>query len=116
MSAKRIKFSAKEAGMMHGWTKRALVFAVTVTLILTTTGLQAADPDDEFGEKPTGLSMMADFVFLRPFGIAATAVGTVFFVGSLPFSAAGGNVNAAFQKLVKDPAEFTFHRPLGKLE
>ena len=102
--------------MMHGWTKRALVFAVTVTLILTTTGFQAVAQDPEAGQKPTGLSMMADFVFLRPFGIAATAVGTVFFVASFPFSAAGGNVKAAFKKLVSDPANFTFRRPLGKVE
>jgi len=34
--------------------------------------------------------MMGDLVIMRPLGIAATAVGSVFYVLSLPFSLAGG--------------------------
>jgi len=40
-------------------------------------------------------------------------VGTAVFIVSLPFSALGGNTKIACQKLVKDPAKFTFKRPLG---
>jgi hypothetical protein len=46
--------------------------------------------------------------------VVATAIGTVFFVVSLPFSAAGGNIDIASEKLVKKPARFTFKRPLGE--
>ncbi len=57
--------------------------------------------------------MMGDLVVMRPLGIAATAVGTVFYVLSLPFSLAGGNEPEARQKLMGDPAGYTFTRPLG---
>jgi len=58
--------------------------------------------------------MMGDLVVMRPLGIAATAVGTVFYVLSLPFSLAGGNEPEVRQKLMADPAEYTFTRPLGE--
>ncbi len=57
--------------------------------------------------------MMADLVVMRPLGIAATAVGAVAYVLSLPFSLAGGNEPEARQKLMGDPATYTFKRPLG---
>lgn len=65
-------------------------------------------------EEPEGGEMIYDAVIVRPIGIIATAVGAVFFVLSLPFSAAGGNVDSASEELVKKPARFTFKRPLGE--
>jgi hypothetical protein len=69
--------------------------------------IQALD-DDKAGY------MMGDLVVMRPLGIAATAVGAVFYVLSLPFSLAGGNEPEARQKLMGDPAGYTFTRPLGE--
>ena len=57
--------------------------------------------------------MMGDLVIMRPLGIAATAVGAVAYVLSLPFSLLGGNEAEARQKLMGDPAGYTFTRPLG---
>jgi hypothetical protein len=65
-------------------------------------------------EDPSGGAMMFDLAVVRPVGIVATAVGCVFFVVSSPFSALGGNIDTAGEKLVKDPASFTFKRPLGE--
>ncbi len=65
-------------------------------------------------EEPEGGEMIFDLVIIRPVGIIATAVGAVAFVLSLPFSALGGNVGAAGEKLVKNPARYTFTRPLGE--
>jgi hypothetical protein len=65
-------------------------------------------------EEPEGGEMIYDAVIVRPIGIIATAVGAVFFVLSLPFSATGGNVDSASEELVKKPARFTFKRPLGE--
>jgi hypothetical protein len=58
--------------------------------------------------------MAGDFFVVRPLGIAATTVGAVIYVLSLPFSLAGGNEEEARQKLVVDPATYTFARPLGE--
>jgi len=68
------------------------------------------------GEGATAEKMIADLLLLRPLGIVATVMGTAFFIVSLPFSVPGGNTKAAFQKLVTDPAKFTFDRPLGEVE
>ncbi|KPJ77615.1 MAG: hypothetical protein AMJ54_07270 [Deltaproteobacteria bacterium SG8_13] len=63
--------------------------------------------------EPSAGAMTYDLFFLRPFGAAATIVGSAIFVVSLPFSALGRNVPAAGKALVADPFAFTFTRPLG---
>ena len=70
---------------------------------------------EEYFEKedPSGGMMIYDFILVRPVGIVATAVGGVFYIISLPFSALGDNTGEAAQALVIDPAAYTFKRPLG---
>jgi hypothetical protein len=65
-------------------------------------------------EEVSAEKMMADLLVARPLGFVSMVVGSAFFVVSLPFSAVGGNVDEASQKMVKDPAKFTFQRPLGQ--
>jgi len=67
----------------------------------------------ELDEK--GGHMIGDLAVLRPLGILATAAGAIAYVISLPFSLAGGNEEEARQKLVIEPAKYTFTRPLGDL-
>ena len=77
----------------------------------------AANAGEYFeAEDPSGGAMMFDFAVVRPVGIVATAVGCVFFVISSPFAALGGNIDTAGEKLVKDPVNYTFKRPLGYFE
>lgn len=101
---------------MYGWTKRLLVFVMVIALVCTTAGFSALAQDSGMKDEPRGDAMIADFVLVRPMGIVATAVGTAFWVVSLPFSALGKNTGVAWNKLVKDPFVFTFSRPLGKFE
>ena len=58
--------------------------------------------------------MAGDLIVVRPIGMVATAVGSIIYVISLPFSLLGGNEEEARQKLVIDPAKYTFTRPLGE--
>jgi len=102
--------------MKHGWTRRSLVFVLVMVLVCTTTGFSAFAQDLKVQDEASAESMMADFVFLRPLGIVATAVGVVFFVASIPFSAPTGSAGKAFDKLIADPAYFTFARPLGQID
>lgn len=60
-------------------------------------------------------AMAADLVLARPLGLAAVVAGTAVYLFSLPFHAMGGNTVQAWQKLVLDPTEYTFHRPLGEM-
>jgi hypothetical protein len=106
----------KEANTMRRKKTGAVIVVIITTLVLTMSGFQAVAQDQKIGEKATGEAMAADLVLLRPLGIAATAIGTVLFVASLPFSATGGNAKGAFDKLVGEPGGFTFARPLGKVD
>jgi len=74
------------------------------------------NPPDKFEIQGSAEAMIGDLLIIRPIGIAVTAVGTVVFIVSLPFSVPGGNTKDAFQRLVVDPAKFTFKRPLGVFE
>jgi hypothetical protein len=65
--------------------------------------------------EPTGGEMMADAFLMRPFMLVGTVLTTATFIVMLPFSALGGNVGESAEKLVKEPAAYTFTRPLGEL-
>jgi len=60
-------------------------------------------------------AMTFDLILMRPIGLAASIVGAAVFIVSLPFSALGGNHEAAAEKLINEPLFFTFQRPLGQL-
>jgi hypothetical protein len=98
---------------MHKIAKQSMVFFLIATLVLVPMGTSALARESSLDEKNTVGAMTADLVFVRPLGIVATVLGCVVFVVSLPFSALGNNTKEASQKLVKDPAQFTFKRPLG---
>ena len=49
-----------------------------------------------------------------PISAVATLASTTVYILSLPFSALGGNSDEAAEKLVKEPFEWTFQRPLGE--
>lgn len=66
-------------------------------------------------ERPTFGAMFADGLLVRPLGLCGLVLGTATWIVTLPFSALGGNIGEAGQKLVVEPAQFTFVRPLGEL-
>jgi hypothetical protein len=100
---------------MSCWKRKSLVVLVAAALMISLAGPSLASSDKPSLDDPAG-AMAVDLLFIRPVGIAATVVGGVLFVVSLPFSALGGNVDQAAQRLVVDPACFTFDRPLGQLD
>jgi hypothetical protein len=63
-----------------------------------------------------GGAIIADVVIARPLCLAATAVGSAFFVLALPFALVTRNVNQTAQALVVTPAKATFTRQLGDFE
>jgi hypothetical protein len=110
----RIRHVSKEVLSMC-LKKRFLIVMLAVTLIMSLAGPSLASSQKPSIEDPAG-AMAVDLLFIRPVGIAATIVGGALFIVSLPCSALGGNVGEAGQRLVVDPALFTFDRPLGQLD
>ena len=94
--------------------KKSLIVMMMAAMMIMPLAANAAEYFEV--EDPSGGAMMFDLAVVRPVGIVATAVGCVFFIVSSPFSALGGNIDTAGQKLVKDPVAFTFKRPLGEFK
>jgi len=101
---------------MFKLVKKILVLMTVASLLVIPFGSTAMAQEYFEAEDPSGGAMMFDFFVVRPVGIVATAVGTVAFVISWPFSALGGNAGTAGQKLVSEPAAYTFSRPLGEFQ
>ncbi len=100
---------------MYKMLKTPMIILLISGLVLIPFGSSALAQDQSLYEENSAEQMFVDFLLLRPLGIAVTAVGTAMFIISLPFSASGGNVKEAFQKMMAEPAKFTFARPLGVL-
>jgi hypothetical protein len=98
--------------MVKKW-KIPLVMIVAAALIAVPFGSVLAQEVPYEKDRDPG-AMAADLVFARPVGLAAIVAGTAVFLFSIPFSLMGGNTGQAWQKLVIDPTEYTFHRPLGE--
>jgi len=87
------------------------ILAICLLLIPMVSPVLAQNPV-EVHEK-TAEGMAADLIVLRPLGIVSTVLGSVVYVVGLIFSVPGGNAAESGQFLVKEPAKFTFARPLG---
>ena len=93
--------------------KFLVIFMISIFLIAPVASTALADEYFE-REDPSGAMMIFDVILVRPIGIVATVVGSVFYVISLPFSLLGENSDEASQALIKDPAAYTCSRPLGE--
>jgi hypothetical protein len=100
--------------LMNRMAKQVLIVTMALMMIAMTSLVWA----EEYAVSPapkeaTAEAMLADVFILRPFGLAATVLGSVTFVVALPFTLLSRSVDKAAQRLVVDPAKFTFVRPLG---
>ena len=99
---------------MRNSIKSWVVIGVIAALICMPFATSVSAQDYLEAKEPGGGAMIYDLVAVRTTGIVATGVGIVFWVVTLPFSALGDNVDVATEKLVKEPAAYTFKRPLGE--
>jgi hypothetical protein len=92
-----------------------IVGLIVVALCLSPVSALAVDDSEiyVFKRQPQGDTMVGDALVVRPIGIACLAISSVVYVVALPFAALGGNTQQATQKMVKDPFNYTFRRPLG---
>ena len=103
--------------MFRSRMRSGVALLVVVLLLWATSLVHAAE--DAYVPRSDDVSaeaMIADGLLLRPGGLIATLVGSAVFVITLPFSIPTKSVEKAAQKLVVDPARYTFVRPLGQIE
>lgn len=95
----------------HSLRKKIIALAVAAALAAPPAVMAGGMVDEEPGFE----AMLVDGVIVRPLGLGAMVLGAAAWVVTLPFSALGGNVGEATEKLVVEPARFTFVRPLGEI-
>jgi hypothetical protein len=103
---------------MFRYRKQSGVALLVAVLFFCATSLVHAAEDSYMprSDDVSAEAIIADGLLLRPAGIVATLLGTVVFVVTLPFSIPTKSVDKAAQKLIVDPAKYTFVRPLGQIE
>jgi len=98
---------------LTSYVMAGMLTAATVSLPVTASAGDYAF--DNPNTAPTGGEMLADAFLVRPFMLVGSVLTTATFIVTLPFSAIGGNVGEAADRLVAEPVKYTFARPLGAL-
>lgn len=101
---------------MNRWMNKSLALVLLVVFLLMNTSSPVLAKSETQYAEPSASELFTDFVVVRPTNLAATIVGTGFFIVTLPFTAMGGNAGHAGRILVVNPAKYTFARPLGDYE
>ncbi|TXI11863.1 MAG: hypothetical protein E6Q76_01855 [Rhizobium sp.] len=95
--------------------KLATVIAAAVFALTAVTA--QAEEGNGIDDTPSAAAMAADFLLVRPLGLVATILGTGIFIAQLPLDIFIKDAPAVpSEKLVLDPARFTFTRPLGRMD
>jgi hypothetical protein len=104
--------------MSQAITKSLIALTVVVCFMVTPRLARAETPYTQPATSPDvpAEAILADVFLLRPLGFAATVLGAAAFVVSLPFSLPTRSVNTVANKLVVEPAKYTFVRPVGRME
>ncbi len=101
---------------MKNTNSKLVTYFMAFTLALGSLSIATSASAGEtysFNSRPSGGDILLDAVIMRPLMLVGTVVGAVTFIVTLPFSALGGNVGDSAETLVKEPAQYTFVRPLG---
>lgn len=98
--------------------RKTILGAAVAAALSLYTGLVTADEyQDALEGKPSAGAMAFDLLLVRPVGLVATVLGAGLFVVQIPLSLIQGTPPSdPAQKLVVEPAEFTFKRPLGVMD
>lgn len=97
---------------------KSIRVTIAAALLAAASGFASADEYRDSADDTPGAGAMAfDLVVVRPLGLVATVLGTGLFVLQLPLSLIQGvpPMDPA-QRLIVEPAQFTFQRPLGQIE
>jgi len=96
--------------------KSVLVFTVFVMVIVPFTAFAqeyAQDPFQKKEEVSSGV-IAFDALIVRPVSLGAILAGSLIFVIALPVTSFTGETRMTYEKLIKDPARYTFKRPMGE--
>ena len=93
--------------------KKILLLILSVVMLMGSTAPAFAKTCCEKAEEASATAIVADAVFIRPFWLTCTVLGTGLFVLTSPFTLIGKNIGHSAEVLVAEPAINTFGYPLG---
>ena len=97
--------------------KTFVTWSSIIGLLMLPLSAEAVNNDEPVAAVQRSPEVMAvDTVLVRPLGLVSMVGGAVIFLVASPFSAMGGNTQETWDRLVADPAKFTFQRPLGHFD
>lgn len=88
--------------------KKICALLLTIVIVLTSSMAFAATEVDTN-------ALILDTFAMRPFGLVSLVLGSAIYAVSLPIAAMTHSHRITYEKLVKDPFEFTFVRPMGEV-
>jgi preprotein translocase subunit SecG len=111
MAGKTIrKFATRKFGVIK--TAFVCLLVIGTMVLQPVTAALAGEVGGRDNKRSIG-EQSADLFLMRPVGVLAVLAGTVAYGVTIPFSYFGGNSDAAYQRMVVRPVEYTFKRPLG---
>jgi hypothetical protein len=98
--------------------KRQLIIGLLVLLAVSLIQIPAyAGTPTTYSTQTRGTipldATLFDVLILRPMGIVSCVVGLATSVVALPFAATSGSAPEVGDKLITEPFEYTFKRPIG---
>ncbi|MFO7884610.1 MAG: hypothetical protein R6U68_07305 [Desulfobacteraceae bacterium] len=94
--------------------KHVIIAVLALVMIISSSASAMAEKDFN---QPSYPSMVADLLVIRPLSLVSTAFGSVIFLGALPFNIhSRERCEKAEKILIKEPAAYTFTRPLGSFK
>jgi len=97
-------------------TTKPLIILIAVVMVMVPfrAAVMARDASDR--DEPSAEAMAFDILVVRPLGLLALGLGAILNLIAMPFSATRGDQKVVQKKLVDEPAEFIFNRPVGDFE
>lgn len=94
-----------------------IALSAAVVLSVSAFAAQADEYRESASDSPSAGAMAFDLLIVRPVSLVATVLGTGLFILQLPLSIVQGEPPAdPAQRLIVEPATYTFSRPLGQME
>jgi len=106
----------KKGGVEMKNATKVLVFFIIAAIVTVPLGSSVMAQEETARKETSAEKIAVDLLLVRPLGLVALALGSVLSLVALPFSLfGGGNHKEVHQKLVVEPAKFTFTRPMGDI-
>lgn len=93
-----------------------MLSSLVLAAMLALGSTQVSADDYRVDTTPSAGEMAFDLVLIRPLGLAATVLGAGLFLVQMPFALIQGDAATPARRLIAEPAQFTFTRPLGAMD